>query len=264
MDALTPLIENFQSDGRPRIWSLVITIFGDSVQPRGGVIQTTRLSAILGRMGIEQGALRTALSRLSSDGWVQSERHGRTSSYRLLGAARAEFLSATDRIYAPPSASKAKTWCVSTNPENAILDLGGLYLIANAPSQSDQEFCIRGTLEAISQDFILDKLDPAQIEATLKLIEDVKTLNSHLPKDPIDCLVARTLLVHRWRRLILRFPEFPSELSPWPNLRKDVAKAYLDLTPKADQWLDAPLGQYDAMPAPAPQYFLRFEDTAKT
>lgn len=264
MDALTPLIENFQKDGRPRIWSLVITIFGDSVQPRGGVIQTTRLSAILGRMGIEQGALRTALSRLSSDGWVQSERHGRTSSYRLLGAARAEFLSATDRIYAPFSTDTAHTWCVSTNSENAALDLGGLYLASASPGQSDLDFCMTGTLHAISKDFILSKLDRAQSEATEKLVEDLAILRRAIPKHPLDSLVARTLLVHRWRRLILRYPELPGELSPWPDLRKNVSEIYRALCPSADQWLNTPMGQYEALPAPSPQYFLRFEVAAKT
>ena len=76
MDPLAPLIETLTADGRLRVWSLVITVFGDSVEPRGGTISTARLGRLLGRIGVGSGALRTALSRLAGDGWVTAQRKG--------------------------------------------------------------------------------------------------------------------------------------------------------------------------------------------
>ena len=78
-DPLAPLIASLHAQGRLRVWSLVITAFGDLVQHRGGEISLARLGRLLGRIGVEQGALRTALSRLARDGWVLSTRRGRAS-----------------------------------------------------------------------------------------------------------------------------------------------------------------------------------------
>ena len=51
MDPLSPLVEALHSEGRLRVWSLVITVFGDLVQHRGGQISTARLGQLLGRVG---------------------------------------------------------------------------------------------------------------------------------------------------------------------------------------------------------------------
>ena len=57
-------------------------------------------------MGIEAGAVRTAFSRLTNDGWVVREKVGRSSFFRLSSTGLAPFEAATDRIYAPlPTAS---------------------------------------------------------------------------------------------------------------------------------------------------------------
>ena len=77
MDVLEPLITSLHAEGRLRVWSLVVTVFGDAVQHRGGRIATLRLQHLLERVGVEAGALRTALSRLTSDGWVVRDREGR-------------------------------------------------------------------------------------------------------------------------------------------------------------------------------------------
>ena len=63
MDPLVPLINTLRAEGRLRVWSLVITAFGDLVQHRGGAVSSARLNVLLGRIGVEPGALRTALSR---------------------------------------------------------------------------------------------------------------------------------------------------------------------------------------------------------
>ncbi|MEH6752122.1 MAG: PaaX family transcriptional regulator, partial [Paracoccaceae bacterium] len=129
MDPLDPVITALHAESRLRVWSLVITVFGDCVQHRGGAISTARLGRLLGRIGVEPGALRTALSRLGRDGWVDSERTGRLSHYRLSPSGLARFTEATSRIYAAPRLSPVTAWSLSSDgtPQTALA-LGGLWL----------------------------------------------------------------------------------------------------------------------------------------
>ena len=106
MDPLAPLISALHSEGRLRAWSLLITVFGDMVQHRGGEIGTLRLGQLLGRVGVEGGTVRTALSRLTRDGW-ERERAGRSSRYRLSAQGIDHFAPATTRIYAAPGAARS-------------------------------------------------------------------------------------------------------------------------------------------------------------
>ena len=88
MDPIEPLINAFHAGGRPRVWSLVVTIFGDAVLHRGGCIATLRLQELLERVGIEAGALRTALSRLARDAGCCGIARGATVSIALAIVAR--------------------------------------------------------------------------------------------------------------------------------------------------------------------------------
>ena len=86
----------------PRLPSLVITIFGDAVAPRGGSVWLGTLARRVEALGIGEGALRTAMSRLTADGWLLRSRAGRNSFYRLAPKGRRTFEVATEHIYNPP------------------------------------------------------------------------------------------------------------------------------------------------------------------
>lgn len=61
------LIERLHARGRPRVWSLVITVFGDAIVPRGGRVALATLQEVMERLRVEPGALRTAMSRLAGE-----------------------------------------------------------------------------------------------------------------------------------------------------------------------------------------------------
>lgn len=239
MDPLAPLITTLHGEGRLRVWSMVITVFGDLVQHRGGEISTARLGRILGRVGVEQGALRTALSRLARDGWVQSERSGRTSIYRLSARGLDRFAPATTRIYAPPRDAPVDRWAIAlrlgpSGRQEAVL--------SPADEAKDGADClVTGTLDAISDAYRAALLDPGHRAALAALAVDLKALADPMPT-PLDAAAARMLLIHRWRRIVLRFPEIPSALmpadAPLADPRQSVAVAYARLTPAAEAWLD--------------------------
>jgi len=267
MDPLAPLIANLQADGRPRVWSLVITVFGDSVQPRGGTVSTAHLQRLLGRIGIEAGALRTALSRLARDGWVSSQRDGRLSYYTLTPEGTAQFSDATNLIYAPDRRQTPQQWRIALEqqPDPLVPSLNGLAL---RPADTGAvlppaDFALHGTLETLAPQMRAHLLAPGLLSALNKLHDDLRSLAHNQAMPPLDAAAARVLLVHRWRRLVLRSPELPTPLLPknWQGQspRAAVAQAWHALLPAAEIWWS---GQSDAdlppMPAASPALARRF------
>ena len=93
-----------------RAWSLIVTVFGDVVAPRGGSLWLGTLNDIMGAFGIGEGVVRTAMSRLAADGWVTRDRIGRNSYYRLTPKATALSEAAAARIYRLPQRGWSGTW----------------------------------------------------------------------------------------------------------------------------------------------------------
>jgi phenylacetic acid degradation operon negative regulatory protein len=253
MDPLEPVITALHGESRLRVWSLVITVFGDCVQHRGGAISTARLGRLLGRIGVEPGALRTALSRLGRDGWVDSERAGRISHYRLSPSGLARFTEATSRIYAPPRPSAVTAWALSSEgtPQTAVA-LGGLWLApADTPQTPRPAFRLVGRLTDLAPAMRDSLISAEHATALRRLMADLDRL-SGLASDPLSHDAARILLIHRWRRIVLRYPDLPPEVLPADLAaqapRARVAAAYHHLTPGTEAWLDSAEGEIAAMP----------------
>lgn len=258
-DPIAPLIESLHAQGRLRVWSLVITAFGDLVQHRGGAMSSARLGRLLGRVGIEQGTMRTAMSRLGQDGWVSSERRGRSSLYRLSDEGLAKFAPATTRIYAPPRREPVTDWALSVSLS------GGAPEIRLTPAEEpggDADLRLTGRIEVLSDAYRAALLSDSHRAALDGLARDLKALHSVPITAPLDAAAARMLLIHRWRRIVLRYPQFPAELmpadSPLADPRQAVADAYGRIAPLAEVWLGSADGDLEAMPEAADRFALRF------
>lgn len=249
MDPLTPLIASLHNEGRLRIWSLVITAFGDLVQHRGGEISTARLNQLLGRVGVEPGALRTALSRLTRDGWVRRERDGRMSHYRLSAQGLERFAPATTRIYAPPRRAPVLNWSLEVRLKEA--EPAEIVLLPAQDAGGPADVRLLGKLENLTDAYRASLLEEAHRAALDALAADLAALP--LVESPLDAAAARLLLIHRWRRIVLRYRELPAELMPpdvpLSNPRSAVADAYARLSPLAEQWLDTAADGLLPMPA---------------
>lgn len=260
MDPIAPLITSLHSEGRARVWSLVITVFGDLVQHRGGEIASARLGQLLGRVGVEPGALRTAVSRLVRDGWVESRRKGRASFYRLSQDGLARFAPATSRIYAPPRATPVAEWTVSVT----VTQAGGhdVQLHPADDPRSGADLCVTGAVTALSDAYRSTLLEPAHRAALSVLASDLDALRAR-PDTALDAAAMRMLLIHRWRRIALRFADIHPDLmpkdAPLKDARTAVARIYARLTPMAEAWLDAPGDGFSAMPAASPGATGRFQ-----
>ena len=97
--AVAPLLVRYHAAKPVRVWSLIVTLYGDAVVPRGGSLWIGSLIEIMALFGIDAGHVRTAISRLSADGWLDRVRRGRNSYYRLSKQGEGAFLAATRRIY---------------------------------------------------------------------------------------------------------------------------------------------------------------------
>ncbi|MGA2341801.1 MAG: phenylacetic acid degradation operon negative regulatory protein PaaX, partial [Steroidobacteraceae bacterium] len=76
------LVERFRRQRPLRAGSLIVTIFGDSIMPRGGAIALGRLIRLAAPFGLNERLVRTATARLAHEGWVEARHVGKRSEYR--------------------------------------------------------------------------------------------------------------------------------------------------------------------------------------
>src|ERR1700757_4893740 len=85
-----------------RTGSIIVTVFGDAIVPRGGSVALATLLEFFETLDIDPTVVRTAMSRLTADGWFERSKIGRNSFYRLVERGRLTFDIATKHIYDPP------------------------------------------------------------------------------------------------------------------------------------------------------------------
>ncbi|WP_436637503.1 PaaX family transcriptional regulator C-terminal domain-containing protein [Microbaculum sp. FT89] len=284
--SLDALIERFHSGERLRVWSFVITVFGDAIVPRGGMVGMAALQELTDRMRIAPGALRAALSRLAKDGWVERHRHGRKSYYRLTPESAATFARAARRIYAAGPPAWNGRWTIAIAPEEtaserdartANLTERGFVRLSNGlfihprtgtgettPDDPGDLFVLDADAATVP-DWVLSACSDVETDiaysvlgATIAPLED--TLAEGGTLSPLDAMVARALLIHEWRRVLLRDADLPAALRPadWSGeeTRTLVAGLYGRILAPSERWLDGCDGRPDG-PLPPPERDLR-------
>jgi phenylacetic acid degradation operon negative regulatory protein len=113
-------IAGFLASDPPRSKSLVVTIFGDAIVPRGGLVWLGSLIELLAPFGVNDRLLRTSVFRLAQEGWLGAQRDGRRSSYAITPDAMARFVHAYRRIYAPLNVHWDGSWTLILNGDGAL------------------------------------------------------------------------------------------------------------------------------------------------
>ena len=106
------LVNEFRSRPTLRAGSLITTVFGDAIAPRGGTVWLGSLIKVMATFGVGERLVRTSVFRLAKDGWLQSDPIGRRSYYRLTDEGRERFGQATQRIYGAPTSQWDGEWCL--------------------------------------------------------------------------------------------------------------------------------------------------------
>ena len=278
---LTPILAHLQSTPS-RTWSIVLTFFGDAVVPRGGSVWLGTILDLFEGMAIGPGAIRTAVSRLSSDGWLQRNRIGRNSYYRLSARGVATFSRAERHIYAlaPSDWDGRLLLAVPSRPaeddqfRSRMIQEGlarlapGVWIGINQESRAgfDAEAAIvdvRAPPEALR--LLVARAWPLErLAATYsQFLEAFAPLGQWCAEGGVletrEALVARTLLIHEFRRINLRDPLLPAELllPDWPGnaARALCAAIYHALLPLSEAWLDENALDENG-PLPLPQAWL--------
>ena len=106
------LVAEFSSRRTLRTGSLITTVFGDAIAPRGGSVWLGSLIEAMSHFGVSERLVRTSVFRLVQDGWLQSTQIGRRSYYSLSDEGRDRFKQATHKIYGEPLMDWDGEWCL--------------------------------------------------------------------------------------------------------------------------------------------------------
>jgi phenylacetic acid degradation operon negative regulatory protein len=276
MPTISPLAATLERLGPPRIASFIVTVWGDAVVPRGGSLWLGTLQEILARFGCNPGQVRTAMSRLTEEGWLARNRVGRNSFYRLGPRGEAAFGAAARRIYRrdPPAWDGRFRLVLTADP--ALREALGARLFGQPGpglllglAGSAEELPAAATVLLATPRSDAEARDLAArawpLEAIAAAHERFAAAFDGLaggpPPPPAEALPLRLLLVHEWRRIALRDPALPEALLPetWPGRASTAlaARLYQALVPAAEAWLDAH-GRNEAGPLPPADHAGRF------
>jgi phenylacetic acid degradation operon negative regulatory protein len=89
---------------------LIFTLFGDYIIHRDGTLWTSSLLELMASLDVGERALRSALSRMSSKGWLKSHKQGRLSQYSLTTRGRALLERGAQRIFEPALTNWDRQW----------------------------------------------------------------------------------------------------------------------------------------------------------
>ncbi|WP_424966114.1 hypothetical protein [Dinoroseobacter sp. S375] len=240
----TDLIATLCQTGDLKVWSLLVTLFGDAAMADGAVLSGPQISEILGRLQIRPEAQRVALHRLRKDGWITATRRGRIGLYGLSTRGRAETAAVADRVYAPSIPDAPARYVIVTRdgteaPKQALLLGAGRYL-GPVPGGADT---LSAPLPGPLPPWVAASAVPEPLGTDLAWLRDALDHGPTRPEDPMTATAQRLVILHHWRRLALRLaPEAEALLGPdWVGAacRARVA-AHLAALPRLSPTAPAP------------------------
>lgn len=295
-------IDSFLAERKLRANSIIITVYGDSIAPHGGTVWLGSFIRLVESLGLNQRMVRTSVFRLAKEKWLVSEQVGRRSFYSLTASGRRRFEHAYRRIYDEPQSQWEGGWQIAlvtsgklspaqrealrkdllwegfgviapgvlAHPSDnsaalmeiihdndvdelvAVMHAHALGALSSRPLQDLVREC--WNLESIAGDYkrFVKRFDPV-----------MRALMAAGETDPEQCFVVRTLLMHEFRRVLLRDPQLPPQLLPrsWPGetARRMCRELYSVTQCGAEQYLADVLETVDGpLPPPADYFFRRF------
>ncbi|NYZ14991.1 phenylacetic acid degradation operon negative regulatory protein PaaX [Azospirillum sp. RWY-5-1] len=236
----------------PRAKSLIVTIYGDAVLPHGGSVWLGSLIELMGEFGMGERIVRTSVFRLCRDDLLTNTQVGRRSYYRITEGGLERFHAAERRIYAPQDRPWDGGWhmlligastiepetrerlkselvwlgfgtvspTVLTHPccdepavRRLLADLGVADRVVLMKASQDQGGGLPALRELVRGCWDLDRLE-TDYAAYLARYRPVWQALDGAEPEPRAAFLLRTLLIHDFRRILLRDPMLPAPLLP--------------------------------------------------
>lgn len=292
------LVEEFRSRPTLRAGSLITTVFGDAIAPRGGTVWLGSLIRVMAEFGVSERLVRTSVFRLAKDGWLRSDQIGRRSYYSLTEKGRERFEQATHRIYGVPTTHWDGQWCLlllsmldtetketvrkecswlGFGPMSANVmahpspDLAELDVTIKRLNLAERLVVMRGSTvksetamrELTRNCWSLDDIDQRYRTFAERFRPVLGALSTASQLTNRSAFIVRTLLIQEYRKVLLRDPQLPSELLPadWHGARayQLCRNLYRIVHAAADAYIDATLETADgALPPPGSSFLQRF------
>src|SRR3954452_6741991 len=283
---LTRIIDQLKREPS-RTGSFVITVSGEMIVPRGGSVALGTLLEFFAAIDVDSSVVRTAMSRLTADGWFEREKVGRNSFYRLVQRERLTFDIATKHIYGAPASDwtgRFELLLIANGGDRDVArealknagfgsPLPGVWVApSGVPVPEEAAGAIRLEVSAeddsgrrlLSDSWPLDRT----ADAYQKFMKAFEPLQAWIGRGErlaeADAFTARVLLIHHYRRVVLRDPLLPTALLPadWPGraARSLCGEIYRALLPASEQWLDRhATNESGPLPKPVAELARRFD-----
>lgn len=281
--------------------SHIVTVFGDVISQHGGWVWLGSLIACLKPLGFSERLVRTSVFRLVKDDWLQVNKQGRKSFYGFTETANKHYTKAARRIYAGESQHSDGQWLivmpsfVSEDKINVFrrqlrwLGFSPLTSGAYAHPSIDQSslkdtinelelgdsvivFNCR-TLEDLSNNvltrLVREKWNLGDLDTDYHtLIDCYQPIENWLQSDgnmsDHQSFLVRTLLIHEYRRILLKDHELPQNMLPddWAGFSATqlVKRIYDRLSRSSCRYIASHLYNIDGLlNQPDPQFFNRFK-----
>ena len=227
-----------------RVWSLIVSLFGDLARAQGDQISSATISQIMAVIGIKPEAMRVALHRLRRDGWIESMRVGRTTHHQLTQSGWGQSKKARAPIYgAEPAFPEGWHILVGDGSDAAKAEMdelakGGDYFtlhgsVTLAKGQAPNvENLLSVSGRAGLPKWLKQKLCPPEVIARYRNLDQRLAWILDAPPENLTAgqtAAFRTLVVHHWRRLALRNAHIPDELFEDDPIRSRCRVRVLEL-----------------------------------
>jgi phenylacetic acid degradation operon negative regulatory protein len=253
----TPTLSRRHAAGAPSARGLLFTLLGEFVLPGGGTAWTSAVLASFARLGIEEKTTRQALMRTAASGWLDPEKVGRRTRWRLTASAQKMLTEGADRIYSftgpgeswdgrwllvyariPESDRRARHVVQSRLTWAGFGSLGaGLWISPHPDREAEAIGVLREAgVAADAHVFVARRSGLADVQVMVATAWDLGAIEDRYEEfieefratAPADVLARQVEIVHAWRRFPSIDPVLPRELLParWSGLK--AARLFAD------------------------------------
>lgn len=282
--------------------SMVVTVFGDSISQHGDWIWLGSLIKALAPFGYNERLVRTAVFRLGQQGWLEVKKIGRRSYYCPTDSARSHNERADRRIYSVGQEAWDGSWTlvvpvfVPDEKKDSFRKsllwqgynslLSGMFAHPSFEEASLQEILLEQDLvgkvivfsastedlqsQAALKELVLQKWNFLELQDMYREFlafyrPMIKSIDSGSLTPQMNFLL-RTLMIHEYRRVLLRDPDFPDAMLPsaWVGFEaRDVVKRLYSVFSKdSSHYIENALENAQGpMPGLSANLYKRFAET---